>query len=114
MRFCVRLHTTTHTHTIKTITGVNMKEIREEAGTVRFTVTVERGAYDVLERYCDVLGLTKSHVVNAWLVTACDAMGSLMDCIEKAKDGEISLADLERKLQEYEGLLRTAEKIKAE
>lgn len=82
----------------------------KNAGTVRFTVTVEKDAFEALDRYCEVLGVTKSHVVNSWLVSATDSLMSLLDVIERAKTGEISLVDLEAKLSRYEGILSAVER----
>lgn len=86
-----------------------MSKITETAGTVRFTITVEKDAYDVLERYCSLMDVTKSHVMNSWLVTSSDAMSSLLDVVERAKAGEISLVALQDELDKFNGILKAVE-----
>lgn len=81
------------------------------AGTVRFTVTVEQDAYDVLERYCNKLGVTKSTIINAWLVEATDNLNMILKTIAKVETGEMSLDELSELLGGLEQLLSAVGKM---
>lgn len=70
-----------------------MANVRK-AGTVRFTVTVEQDAFEVLEMYCNKLGFTKSTVINGWLVEATDNLHMVLDTISRIESGEMSLEQL--------------------
>lgn len=88
-----------------------MKEYRK-AGTVRFTVTVESDAFCVLERYCRFMGMTKSHMINQWLVETTDSLNDLLDVAEKVREGAISQADVNEKLNELKQMLKSTEALK--
>lgn len=75
------------------------------AGTVRFTVTVEEDAFEVLEKYCDTIGATKSMVINAWLVEAADNLALALDTVEKVKSGEMPLEKLSGIVDGLEAML---------
>lgn len=77
------------------------------AGTVRFTVTVEKDAFEVLDRYCNTIGATKSMVINAWLVEATDNLKLVLDTIEKVKSGEMPLEQLNGIVEGLEAMLST-------
>lgn len=87
-----------------------MSKTKEIEGTVRFTITVEKDAFDVLERYCSLMDVTKSHVMNSWLVTSTDAMSKLLDLVEGAKEGKVSLVDLQAELDRFTGILESIER----
>lgn len=84
-------------------------DIKKEVETVRFTITVDKDAYDILERYCELMEVTKSTVLNSWLATSSGAMNSLLDVVERAKSGEISLTDLQAELDRFTGILDAVE-----
>lgn len=85
-----------------------MSKVFEKAGTARFTVTVEKDAFDTLERYCYFMGITKSHMINSWLIESTDSLNALLDIAEKAKKGEVDEKRLNEKLEELKALLNKA------